>query len=254
MSDLYLESKLKIQPKKKEKDKFEEAIEKNLDDYIATISIKEENLLESAEMKKKRLKEEMREALSMDWMEPYLILAFDILFNESKQYLDESENQLIVDQFSKISDKLNQLDLSTSFKNYQSYLNISNDSMEAVWKIALAKYVAGEYKKCTALFVLLAALASDESEYWLRMGISAQEDGDFQLALRAYLATLSLDPNHLGARLMAIECFLATDQLASAEAEYLEAQKIVENADKNEIDPISIELLNKIEEVIKNYK
>lgn len=256
MVDLYLQALMKgeVSAKKQTKDRYDLAIEKSLNEYVASLSADEEfmpNALITPAMKKARLKEQARMEFDESWLAPHIAFAFKILKDEAVSHLLEPEKyEAFIEEFSTIESKLEHLDLDASSENnFQTLLNLSNVSMNILWDMAMARYLAEEYKKSLAFFALLAALGSDNQEYWLRVGVLAHKCEDYQLALHGYKNALSMNPDSLEARLLAIECYQQTDQHQAAESELHAAKHIIEE-DETEIDSIWLDLFKSLEQDI----
>jgi tetratricopeptide (TPR) repeat protein len=132
--------------------------------------------------------------------------------------------------------------------NLQTLAHISDESIQSIVRIALAKFSEERHNDCLALFSLLTLLIPANSEYWFRFGIMAQKCENYELASHAYAATLELDPNNIGARLFAAQCFIKRKIIDEAKAEIAAAKKLSE---KDGVDQMWRDLLPTIEEMLK---
>lgn len=240
MTDLYLQAVMKGALAKRkmssaldeEKNPVQIAIENKIDAYLDTLDFSNDDKLQSGEQKRARLKEEMLIELQENNASAYVQSALALLENEAKNYLEASEIGVLLEEFANIEDKVKALEPEAELTaNFQALLNISDNSMSVIFKMATAKFMASQYVDCLALFMLLTALNDSHSEYWLRAGIAAQECNDLRLALRAYNRALALNNNLIDARLFAIECCLACDRIAEAQMHYHKAKEIADSVE-----------------------
>ncbi len=218
--------------KKIEKDRFEVALDNNIESMLDLISFEdspEQSLLLSPQMRRKKMEEELRQSIKSSELNNHIDPAIKIMVNEGKQYLESEEYEEMIVNFNKASELLSQLDLSEPItEEFDTILSISTETINSIFKVATAKFGEEQYSASLDLFVFLTVLHFDNFDYWYRSGISAQLCENYTLALQAYGNAVSLNPEHIGARLFATECFLKLDQHQEAESEYEVAEKISE--------------------------
>lgn len=225
MVDLYLQAMMRGEFSKKSKSKavsankfnkstlnspldvaIENELEKHLEKQIF-IDI-EENVFNSPEMKKERLKAELLEALQMNEYTEHLLFTFRSINSEGRKYLDRESYELLITEIYEAQDALIEFDTSSGLtQDIHELLHISDESLMAISKIALNKFEEISYNECLAYFMTLALLSSSNPDFWLRAGIAAQYLKDYDLAIRNYGNATSLDPNLIPAYLFAAECF-----------------------------------------------
>lgn len=175
--------------------------------------------------------------------------AMQILYSEGDHILSHQANQELLTDLkvsniwlanTSIDERLNE--------NLQTLAHLSNDSMKAIYEIALAKFNEKHYHDSLSLFSLLSLLNSGEPEIWFRLGIAAQKCDKIELALRAYGAALEIDPYHVGARLFAAECFMKRNLFGEAKKEIAVVKKIIKN---QKVDPVWLDLLSALENSVR---
>jgi tetratricopeptide (TPR) repeat protein len=248
MADLYLQAMMHGLVSFKKKDKFDEAIEKNIVAYVNTLTFEEEGnepQLLSPKMKRARLIEELKEEIKMPELEEFLYGAFSFIKNDGTRYLDDSKFETLSSEFHRALKILEEMDPSKEIPAVlQKLLEISEGTIDAIYEIAIGAFGEGRNNECLAVFVLLTTLDQTNSEYWFRMGIAAQKCGNMDLALRVYPLCIDIDPNLMGAHLFSAECHLILGNRESALNELAEAKKIKEIS---EVDPIWLDFLAAME-------
>lgn len=240
MRDPYLEAMMRGEvaargttpvPKKGEKNRFEIAIDKNIDqilNYFSFDGAPGRIELNSPLMKRKKAEAELREAFKNSQLDPFIETAVPTLIDEGKQYLESAVYQEMVADITDATERLDQLDLEETPDDLNAILNFSAETIAAIFKIALAKFEEERYFTSLALFVLLTLLQLEDYDYWYRTGIIAQLCQNYNLAIQAYRNATACYPKSIGARLFAAECYLALNQQQEAVLEYEEAKKISE--------------------------
>lgn len=224
-------------------------IDKQIDAYVDAMVFEEEDPrrigLLSPKARKDKLKLEMKEAAKLPNLAKQIEMAIELLLSEGANNLSKEKFQQVESDFSNLSTHLSRVQLeSVDEQNLQSLANISDDTMQSIAEMAIAKYAEERYTDCLALFSLLSILYPSSPEYWFRLGIAAQKCEDYTLACLAYAAATELDGNFIGARLLAVECYLRRNLLNEAKEELLAAKEI---AARSEVDPMWLELLSTME-------
>lgn len=240
--------------KKSPKRQLDAEIDQEIDQYVDGLEFEEnsfQNTIESPKTKKERMKIEIKEAVKLPELSQNLESAIKLLLSEGATYLSEEANATLLSDFSNASTFLTDMKLAGIGKgdmDLQELIKISDESMKSIVVIAIAKFAEEKYADCLSLFTLLTILNPAYSEYWIRLGLAAQKSGNFDLALRAYAATLMLDPNLIEARLFAAECHVERNDLDKAKTELSEAKKI---AAQIKVDQQWLDLIPIIESTIK---
>ncbi len=256
MSDPYLEAMMKGQLLSKklvqEKDKFEIAIEQEINQYIAAQSLENDfikNELNSPTMQKAKLIAEIKAGIDLSELEQHIEIAQNILLSEGHQHLDETTAHEIIESISSIPEVIEDADLSTfETDDFQHIFKISDKVMQGILEIGIKKYKIEDYASSISIFALLTTLAPGNSDYWFRLGIAAQKNENTSLALRAYDATIDIEPTLIGAHLFSVECHLQNEDLDKAKQSLQKAKTLIEEEPR--IDQEWRELLIKIENTI----
>jgi len=236
-----------------EKDKFDIAIEKEINTYIDSLNLEAEfsqNLLVSPAMRRAKIMQEMKSGIDLSELGSHIVSALTILISQGKQYLDSDVFREMADELATIGEKIEEVDLSQVESNkFHALLGISDSSMASILKIAAAKYQEQDYVSALSIFALLSTLDSSSDDYWFRLGITAERNENYLLALRAYAAASELNPHFVGSHLFSIECHLRSDNVSKAKEEFQIAKQIL---DSEEVDPMWRELLPDIEKALKD--
>lgn len=234
------------------KSKSEIELDKKIEAYVDEMAIEEDpdhKQLQDPKLKREKIKSEMKESLKLIEATLQMEKAVGILISEGLCYLSKEESeQLISDLFNAEQNFESMRGKETEDPNLQALTKISGGSMDAIAKMALAKFEEDRFGDSTALFYLLSFLNPNYFEYWFRLGIAAQKDGDIELALKAYAAALAIDSNNVEARIFSAECFFKKNHLSEAKSEIAALKEIVKNG---EVDKMWVDLLSGIEALIK---
>ncbi|MBS0654334.1 MAG: hypothetical protein JSR46_01025 [Verrucomicrobia bacterium] len=257
MDPNYLKNTMQAKASKKEKsaaskDKFEQETERMIETYVDTLELEDDpaqNHLLNIKMRKERLKQEMREALKLPELSKQIESAIGLLLTEGARYLTREANQTLQSDLSHAAAQLEGIEREkTSSMNLQAITKISDASMKAITDMAIAKFTEERFQDCLCLFSFLTILDPGYSEYWLRLGIAAQQCENYEMASRAYAAALELDPGSISAHLFAAECFVKCVLLDKAKAELAAAKKIAESST---VDQTWLDLLSSIENMVR---
>ena len=239
-------------PPTEAKTKVDLELENEIDAYVDGLELPIDpngRSLDTPQAKKEKMKLELKEAVKLPELSQNLDTAMEILISEGANYLSPEANQQLLADFSNAATLLADMTLAdTANVSLQELSKFGDESMTSITTVAIAKYAEGKYLDCQAIFALLAILNPGYDEYWLRLGLAAQKNINFDLASRAYLAASGLNPDLIEARLFAAECFLACKEFDKAKHEISEAKKI---ADSIKVDQQWLDLLPIIENEIK---
>ncbi|MBA3602999.1 MAG: hypothetical protein H0W50_05025 [Parachlamydiaceae bacterium] len=224
--DPSLESQVrkKIATQETEKDRFEKAVDKNIQDILKLQFFDDSHgptSLTSPEVKRKKAELQLLGSVQNNSFNPLIIKALEILITEGKQYLNNEEFEAMVQNLQQVMENIDQLDLNLPLEQDLSrIIGVSIETLKAALNIAIKKYQEKQYPSALALFSLLAVLDSNDDDYWFRTGICAQECKNFDLAIKAYNTAANINPELVGARLFCAQCHLEHNQKGEAEAEY----------------------------------
>jgi tetratricopeptide (TPR) repeat protein len=246
--DPYLHAIMRPQPKKeKKKSPLDMAIDNQIDSFLDTHNLEEDNHsgLQSHEQKKQKMKVEIEESLKLPELAKQVETAVKILTSEGAKYLSKEANQLLLSELNTASELIPNVNAEIiSEMSLQAFAKISDDSMQAIAEIGNAKFSEGSYSDSLALFSLLSLLNPGYSEFWVRLGIAAYHCGNYDLALCAYLAAEGLDPHSMNIRLFVAECYLMLSQMDKAREELAAAKAIKDSSPQEQV---WLDLLKEIE-------
>lgn len=224
--------------------KIDEAVEKSIEEYLDTIDFEAEvgqDKLQTPQMKREQLRQEMQKSLQMPELQQGITASFQILVAEGEEALESNEYEVMMAELMQIGDKIQVLPLvSIVEQNLQSLLNISAATMKAIFKVATVQFVQGRLENCSALFTMLTALNPGHPEYWLRGGMAAHQSNNMDLALRSYQAAAEIDPQMAEVPLLMADCHLRLGDKDQAKVAFQQAKAI---AASQELDPEWKELL-----------
>lgn len=212
------------------KDKYDLAIEKQINKFIDSLNLENEyahNKLISPRIKRAQIQEEIKKAMKYSELSQHISTAFSFLINDGAKFIEKNLFQEMSNQFEKMKRLLKEEDFNQEInENIQSHFQISNEVLIGIQEIGIAQFLAKEFSLSASIFVLLTILNPEKFEYWYRLGIAAQKSGDYNLALKAYMAALELNGELIGARIFSIECYLRINAPEKAREILLETKKI----------------------------
>lgn len=235
-----------------EKNQLEIEVDKEIDTYVDNFVFNEtpeQKALQNLKLRRESLRQELKEGVKLSEFSEMVEKAIDILSDEQTNQLSKEGNEQLSAALSRASSNLATIkSIEIGNATLQSITEISQDTMSLIAQAALAKFAQQMFGDSEALFSFLSILNPEYSEYWLRLGISAQKNENLDLASRAYTAASALDPDNIGARLFGADCLMERHLLEESKIE-LEAAKNI--ADNNAIDPMWRELITEIENNLK---
>lgn len=198
MTDLYLQELMKGNIPKPQ-NRFISRIDKEIEEKLKSEQFIL-NELESPDMIRAKLKYEMKKELELPEIEPRIQAAIQIL-EESQEFQVDLTN---------IRRIINQLTAKDELKdNLKTIFEISDASMDAIYKLALNKLEMSELENSLSLFILLVSLMPENADYWYRAGLLAQMSGQYAFALQFYRGCLLSDSEFIEAKILAVDCHLA---------------------------------------------
>lgn len=262
MPDLHLQALIQGQIKnrsseithaKKAKDKFEIETERQIEEYIKTLSFEEDDPsiihVITPAMQRAKIKEELKEEVKLKELSSHIASAFKIITTEGHRYLDAAHIAALNDDFAQAENALDEMDLnSPPRENFQMAMHFTESTIESIFTIAIAKFDEAQYSSSLSLFILLSTLIPENADYWCRAGILALECQNYELAIRLFSATTALDPSLIVPWIFSADCYLKLNLPREAEAAYAEAIKISETS---QIDPFLEETLSQLKSVLK---
>lgn len=250
MRDIEIELKMKNKEVKVKSDldkKIDREIEAYLDFFSKDMPV--QNSLISPTMQRNKLKCEIEEEMKLRDYTPYIEGAFKCLLFESKKYLDEDHFNHLQASILRLPSIIEKLDLSKERKgNFLEDLMISEDTLASINLIATNKFNENNFADSLSLFILLSMIVPSIEDYWFRAGIAAHQCENFNLAVKLYASANEVNPNLIGARLFASECYFRNGAKEEAKLEFEEARKIKES---NGLDSDWSELFNELDKLLK---
>ena len=210
------------------KDKFDMAAEKYLEQYVETLDLEIDdgrNQLDTLEVKKARMCLQIMSELRFKELDSLVIKGLKYVVAEGAQFLDQGLYGAMLDQFTEMGEHLEDLDFDKP-ENFNDWSNLTQDVLDGIVRIGIAAYGRGQYALCLSMFALLASVKSDNADYWLRLGIAAQKNEDYELALKAYTFAIKINPVLIEARLFSAECYLKKSLVQNAKEELVEAKEL----------------------------
>lgn len=231
----------KIPEKQPVTSKLEENLNVSIDQFVEKMALEsqlEQHKLLNEQQRRVKIRLEIQEALKMEELTEKIEVAMQILVGESENLLSKEAHHQLLEELINLS-KINSEDIKIS---------MSDSALDSILEIAIVKFSQNQYDDCLALLSLLTIVSPGIGDYWLRLGISAQKLGQYDLALRAYEAADELDPELIEAKLLSIECCIQLKFFSQAERK-LEQVKIFSS--KVKIDSTWLELIPILQEKIK---
>lgn len=217
---------------KRTKNRFEIEIDKEIEAHISSLSFDEDpNTIQliSKEMRHARIRAELREQARLPELSKHLDSAFKILNGDAQKYLFEEEAHALNKDLKEAENALDKIDLNSTSTNYKSFLDLKDSTIDSIFKIAVEKFNRLEYSESLSLFVLLATLIPENSDYWFRSGILASKCQNYELALRFYTAARSLDNTLIEPLVFSIECLIKQNMKEEAKHSISELENIIKD-------------------------
>jgi len=233
---------------------YDTALEKLADEYVQeeievyTASSK----LLTKDQAKDHLKKAFKKAVRMEEQQNLLNQAVRCIIQDGKQYLSAEEWELLSGEMSAASAKLGKLTYQEETPEVLfPFIGFTQKGMDAIETMSKKKYAEENFALAMALSVLLTTLNAPNFNYWLHLGISCQECGFFEKAIKAYSVCHVLDFSHISSWLFCAECYLNTQNKWDAKIEFEEAHRLIESLqDKSTWE----EQLNYLKKCLETYK
>ncbi|MBA3239348.1 MAG: tetratricopeptide repeat protein [Parachlamydiaceae bacterium] len=233
MVDLYLEALMKgeigrhqkismIQPK----NRFDAQIEKDVDSYLSTLSFEFEdpnNKFITPEIKRVKKRAQLLEEIKQPELFQQIDLGIKILISEGGNYLSNEENEVLSKEIFEAIQFFENMDLDQTEINYKEILNLSEVTINSIFKIAVDKFNESNNLQSYVLFLLLSIFIPENAQYWFRAGICAHKCENYDQAIRCYSAASALDPTLFEPWIFSIDCHLRRGRKLEAQAAYEEA-------------------------------
>lgn len=168
------------------------------------------------------------------------------LLHESNELNSLEKENILIDLLKarKVIDQLNEkIELKDGLKNL---FNISDESIESIFKLALIKLDVQELEESLALFTLLVVLIPENADYCYRAGIIAQMCEHIDFALKMYSACLVDNPDIIEAKILSLDCCIKLGEKTKAFGLCNEINQYILN---NVIDSDLVDMFTKL----KNY-
>lgn len=232
---------------KVQKNRFDIAVEKHINAYIDTLDLENQyahNPLVTPAIKRAQMRQELKENVQSSRLGQYLAAARDALKSHGQKHLQGAAYGQLMADIGAIAERMEELNLDTfSDEPFQTLLSIEDDTMEAIFQIAIGVFAEELCAEALALFIFLATLDPSVAGYWLRIGICAQQIEDYAFALRAYEMSCSLEPENISPHIFSIQCHLWEGNVDEASKKYEEASNIASTSD---VEAEWVELLDEI--------
>lgn len=236
MTDAYLAAQLRgeFAPKAKSAGNEDPAYEKELEKIAEEYAKEEAGAVAAAspllnkEQAKIHLKIEFKEAVRLKDQQVLLKQAVRTIMEDGKRYLSKELWELLSKEIGHASEVLDKLTYKEEVPDILfPYLGMTQEGMNAIDTIGQAKYKEENFSLAVAINALLATLNPESITYWLRLGISYQDSGFYEKAIKAYSICHVLDPLHISSWIFCAECYFYAHNKDDAKIEYEEAVKIV---------------------------
>ncbi|MBA2367596.1 MAG: tetratricopeptide repeat protein [Candidatus Protochlamydia sp.] len=205
-------------------------------------------LIEHLEKQDTYLNGAMKEAVQSQQIEA----AINILHSEGSKYLSPESNNKLISELKFFSDldhicnlnnadkQLRDIDLREAIiSNFLFFNNLSDESLNSIQVIALAKSQEDRFTESIPLYSFLTIL-NPNSHNWYSLELEFFENGNIDLAYKAFDTALSLDPSHINARSSAAQCLIEQELYSEAIDELNMAMSIAKenNATQSEYNNI----------------
>ncbi|MBA2728594.1 MAG: hypothetical protein H0U49_10540 [Parachlamydiaceae bacterium] len=224
----------------------DEYVQEEIEAYTATSKIL------TKEQAKIHLKKAFKTAVRMEEQQNLLNQAVRCIMQDGKRYLSEEEWGLLSKEMVEASSKLSKLTYQEETPEVLfPILGMTQKGMDAIHSIGKKKYAEENFAVSMSLTVLLTTLNSPEFTYWYHLGISCQECGFFEKAIKAYSVCHVINFSHIPSWLFCAECYVNIQNKWDAKIEFSEALRLIESVeDKSLWD----EQLSYLKKCLENYK
>jgi tetratricopeptide (TPR) repeat protein len=216
---------------------FEDTLEKIAEEYAQKES---ETLVYTSplipkEQVKNHLKNEFKSSVRIEDQQILLTNAVRCISQEGKRYLSEAEWNLLSKEIARAAEVIAGMDYQEEIPEIlYLYLGMTQRGLNAIETISRAKYQEENFSLAADLNALLSILNPEEVIYWLHLGISYQDCGFYERAIKAYSICHLLDPKQIKAWILCAECYLNSHEKEEAKIEYEEAVQIAATLENSE--------------------
>lgn len=203
-------------------------IDSEIEVQIQSQTFEDDTGLLSTAQRQERARSVLKEVFQMKELTYQVQEALTIICSEGQKYLTSEQYKKLLKEIRHSAEILGDLDLTLIMTaNFKEILHVSNESVDAIVEIAVAKFDEEQFGACLALFTFLTVLTPESADYWFRAAIAAQHNQDDDLALKNYAIAAQLAPELAEAHIFAAQCYLNKGLSPEAAEEYEEAKKIL---------------------------
>jgi tetratricopeptide (TPR) repeat protein len=204
----------------------EEYVKDEIEKYVVT------SKLLTREQAKNHLKRKFKEAVKMDEQQNLLKQAVRCILQDGKMYLNEEDWALLEKEMDQVSEKMANFNYKEEAPEILfPFLGMTQKGLDAIDRISRKKYEEENFAIAMALNVLLTTFNTPEFIYWFHLGISCQDCGFFDKAIKAYSICQLIDFAHIASWLFCAECYLNMQNKQEAKIKLDEGLKIAETLD-----------------------
>jgi len=208
--------KEKNEAPKEEEESSEKALDasirREVDLLISELNPDHNQFLSRQQMRKK-LEMEIREAIDCHELGQHIKAAISLLEHEGRHHIDESDHGNLMQEIENLRMHMKSIDVAHIDKEMlKAALNFSESGQASILQIGVAKFIEERFPESLSIFAFLSTIASEDPDYWYRLGLAAQKCENYELALSAYGATANLAPEFVGARIFSAQCNLICNQ------------------------------------------
>lgn len=211
------------------------ALEEEVDNYLAAHPLAQDpsrGTLLTPEAQRAKLRAELIEKAKKQDVSSYIKEAIDLVHKRVSHLLNSKDDETLQKDLDQAAQKIAQLDVKQLTNSpIQDLLEISDTSMDALFKIGVALFAAKDYAGSMAMFTLLTTLNDESAEYWFRVAIAAQLNNNSELALRGYRNAIAIDQHFITAEIFCAQYCLTQGLKAEAEDHFRQAEKISKSTD-----------------------
>ena len=204
--------------------------------------------LTSPEMKRAKLRAEVKESLQLHELSELVETARGVLIRDGVRLMDNDLYADMVDHFANVHAALMESDLKDSSKDFQEILHFDDPLCQAMGKVAIDAFDNKQFTDCLSIFILLTILTPGNAAYWYRAGIAAHQAARFDLAVHFYSTAADLDPENIALYIFKVDCLLKQQKYDEAKSAW-ELAKIL--SEKQTIETQWMELLKDFENQIQ---
>ncbi len=212
----------------------EDIIQEQIEKAVANDNASDNHYLSPA-ARRAKIELEIRRTLESQESTKLITTAISVLRNEGQQYLNKEANTTLQNDLYLLNNQFLSLDIKNlNDEGLVNALRISPQSRQAIRSIAIEKLEQGLLGDSLAVFLFYALVNPEDPDSWFRLGLIAQKNKYYDLALQAFTNTSHLDPSFVGGRIYAAQCYLEAAKPHEAEIEIKEAKHVLETSHDKE--------------------